>query len=79
MVHALLRVHALEKKRSIAHRRRMMVGTAKGGTFTALRTIAQKEGWRSLYKGIGLTWAKQAPQYAVTFLAYDMIKEVLEV
>ena len=56
-----------------------MVGTAKGGTFTALRSIAQKEGWRSLYKGIGLTWAKQAPQYAVTFLAYDMIKEVLEV
>lgn len=57
----------------------MMVGTAKGSTFTALRTIAQTEGWRSLYKGIGLTWAKQAPQYAVTFLAYDMIKEVLEV
>ncbi|KAL3135657.1 hypothetical protein ABBQ38_006136 [Trebouxia sp. C0009 RCD-2024] len=60
-------------------RRRMMVGTAKGSTFGALRTIAQKEGWRSLYKGIGLTWAKQAPQYAVTFLAYDLIKEILEV
>ena len=56
-----------------------MVGTAKGGTFIALRSIAQKEGWRSLYKGIGLTWAKQAPQYAVTFLAYDMVKELLEV
>lgn len=56
-----------------------MVGTAKGGTFVALRSIAQEEGWRSLYKGIGLTWAKQAPQYAVTFLAYDMVKELLEV
>ena len=78
MAHALLIVHATYGP-CFARRRRMMVGTAKGGTFTALRTIAQNEGWRSLYKGIGLTWAKQAPQYAVTFLAYDMIKEVLEV
>ncbi|KAL0033044.1 hypothetical protein WJX77_012276 [Trebouxia sp. C0004] len=60
-------------------RRRMMVGTAKGGTWAALTSIAQQEGWRSLYKGIGLTWAKQAPQYAVTFLAYDKLKEMLEV
>lgn len=57
----------------------MMVGTVKGSTWTALTTIARNEGWRSLYKGIGLTWAKQAPQYAVTFLAYDLIKEYLEV
>ena len=57
----------------------MMVGTAKGGTWAALTSIAQQEGWRSLYKGIGLTWVKQAPQYAVTFLAYDKIKELLEV
>ncbi|KAA6425606.1 MAG: hypothetical protein FRX49_04503 [Trebouxia sp. A1-2] len=60
-------------------RRRMMVGTAKGGTWAALTSIAQQEGWRSLYKGIGLTWVKQAPQYAVTFLAYDKLKELLEV
>ena len=53
-----------------------MVGTAKGSTWAALTSIAH---WRSLYKGIGLTWAKQAPQYAVTFLAYDKLKEMLEV
>lgn len=57
----------------------MMVGTVKGGTWKALTMIAKNEGWKSLYKGIGLTWAKQGPQYAVTFLAYDLIKEYLEV
>ena len=26
------------------------------------------------YKGVVLTWVKQAPQYAVTFCCYDLTK-----
>lgn len=55
-------------------RRRMMMGTAKGGTVAAIMHIAQTEGVGSLYKGVLLTWVKQAPQYAVTFCCYDLAK-----
>lgn len=55
-------------------RRRMMLGTAKGNTLVAIMQIAQTEGVRSLYKGVLLTWIKQAPQYAVTFCCYDLAK-----
>ena len=44
------------------------------GTLTALVNIAQKEGIGALYAGVWLTWLKQAPQYAVTFLCYDLAK-----
>ena len=44
------------------------------GTLAALVTIAQKEGMGALYAGVWLTWLKQAPQYAVTFLCYDLAK-----
>jgi hypothetical protein len=60
-------------------RRRMMMGTAKGNTFVAIASIYRSEGLQALFKGIALTWAKTAPQYAVTFLAYDSIKEMLQV
>lgn len=55
-------------------RRRMMMGTAKGNTIKAIMQIAQNEGVGSLYKGVVLTWVKQAPQYAVTFCCYDLAK-----
>lgn len=55
-------------------RRRMMMGTAKGNTITAIMQIAQNEGVGSRYKGVLLTWVKQAPQYAVTFCCYDLAK-----
>ena len=55
-------------------RRRMMMGTASGNTLTAIATIARTEGVSSLYKGVVLTWVKQAPQYAVTFCCYDLAK-----
>ena len=55
-------------------RRRMMMGTAKGSTVKAIMHIAQTEGVGSLYKGVLLTWVKQAPQYAVTFCCYDLAK-----
>ena len=43
-------------------------------TLSALVSIAQKEGIGALYAGVWLTWVKQAPQYAVTFLCYDLAK-----
>lgn len=36
--------------------------------------IARAEGVGALYAGVWLTWLKQAPQYAVTFLCYDLAK-----
>ena len=36
--------------------------------------IARTEGVGALYAGVWLTWLKQAPQYAVTFLCYDLAK-----
>lgn len=58
-------------------RRRMMLGTASGNTLTAISLIARQEGIGALYKGVWLTWLKQAPQYAVTFCCYDMAKSLL--
>ncbi|CAK0749761.1 hypothetical protein CVIRNUC_001936 [Coccomyxa viridis] len=57
-------------------RRRAMMGTlpAGSGTLSALVMIAQREGIGALYAGVWLTWLKQAPQYAVTFLCYDLAK-----
>lgn len=52
----------------------MMMGKASGNTLTAIATIARTEGVGSLYKGVVLTWIKQAPQYAVTFCCYDLAK-----
>jgi len=49
-------------------------GELYAGTLSALVTIAQKEGVGALYAGVWLTWLKQAPQYAVTFLCYDLAK-----
>ena len=58
-------------------RRRMMLGTASGNTLAAMTLIAQQEGIGALYKGVMLTWLKQAPQYAVTFCCYDLAKSWL--
>eukprot|EP00884_Botryococcus_braunii_P003137 jgi/Botrbrau1/12824/Bobra.20_1s0014.1 len=58
-------------------RRRAMVGKCSFNTFAALRTIAKTEGTGALYKGMVLTWAKQAPQYAVQMMVYDMLKQSL--
>ena len=58
-------------------RRRMMMGTATGNTMAAISMIARQEGIGALYKGVLLTWVKQAPQYAVTFCCYDLAKSWL--
>ena len=51
-----------------------LAATPAGNTLTAISTIARQEGIRALYKGVLLTWVKQAPQYAVTFCCYDLAK-----
>ena len=61
-------------------RRRAMMGTSPhANTLAAMTLIARSEGVGALYKGVFLTWLKQAPQYAVTFLAYDLAKAWLAV
>jgi Mitochondrial carrier protein len=43
-------------------RRRMMAGAAQGSVLAAMRTIAAEEGWMALYRGLGVSCIKQAPQ-----------------
>jgi hypothetical protein len=56
-----------------------MMGQHSGNTFVAMAAIAREEGIQSLYRGLALTWIKQVPQNALTFLAYDMAKDWLNV
>ncbi|KAK9844654.1 hypothetical protein WJX74_005189 [Apatococcus lobatus] len=61
-------------------RRRMMLGSGQGANaFSLMLHIANTEGWRSLYKGLLITWIKQVPQNAFTFAAYDTAKDWLDV
>ena len=46
--------------------------------WAALTGTARQEGFSSLYRGLGLTCIKQAPQQAITFYCYDLLKEVLQ-
>lgn len=48
-------------------RRRMMAGAAYPSVLAAVRTIAAEEGWRALYRGLGVSCIKQAPQTGAEF------------
>ncbi len=39
-----------------------MTGAAYSSVLAGMRTIAAEEGWRSLYRGLGVSCIKQAPQ-----------------
>jgi Mitochondrial carrier protein len=43
-------------------RRRMMAGAVHTSVLAAMRTIAAEEGWMALYRGLGVSCIKQAPQ-----------------
>ena len=37
------------------------------------------QGWRALYRGLGVSCIKQAPQTGITLWAYDSAKTLLQV
>lgn len=47
------------------------------GTWHALKTMAQKEGFKSLYKGLLPNYLKVAPAMGVTFYSYELCKEIM--
>lgn len=40
----------------------MMAGAVHTSVLAAMRTIAAEEGWMALYRGLGVSCIKQAPQ-----------------
>ena len=46
--------------------------------WAALTGVAREEGLGSLYRGLGVTCIKQAPAQAITFVCYDLLKDVLQ-
>jgi solute carrier family 25 phosphate transporter 23/24/25/41 len=47
------------------------------GTWHALKTMAQKEGFKSLYRGLLPNYLKVAPAMGVTFYSYELCKELM--
>ncbi|OBZ85507.1 hypothetical protein A0J61_06441 [Choanephora cucurbitarum] len=47
------------------------------GTWHALKTMAKKEGIKSLYRGLLPNYLKVAPAMGVTFYSYELCKELL--
>lgn len=64
-------------------RRRFQVAGLKSmdykynGTWHALKTMAQKEGIKSLYKGLLPNYLKVAPAMGVTFYSYELCKDIM--
>lgn len=47
------------------------------GTWDALKTMTQKEGFKSLYRGLLPNYLKVAPAMGVTFYSYELCKEIM--
>ncbi|CAO3677950.1 unnamed protein product [Rhizopus stolonifer] len=47
------------------------------GTWHALKTMTQKEGFKSLYRGLLPNYLKVAPAMGVTFYSYELCKEIM--
>ncbi|KAI8983846.1 mitochondrial carrier domain-containing protein [Pilobolus umbonatus] len=64
-------------------RRRFQVAGLKNmdykynGTWHALKTMAQKEGVKSLYRGLMPNYLKVAPAMGVTFYSYELCKDIM--
>lgn len=54
-----------------------MVEYKYNGTWHALKTMAQKEGFKSLYRGLLPNYLKVAPAMGVTFYSYELCKELM--
>ena len=50
----------------------------KGGILSTMRQIAQEEGVRGLYRGLIPNYYKVVPAVSISFLTYEMMKDVLE-
>ncbi|KAI7842381.1 hypothetical protein COHA_004020 [Chlorella ohadii] len=59
-------------------RRRMMAGASQPHVVSLLREMLRHEGPGALFNGVTLTLVKQAPTMAITFAAYEMAKQFLE-
>ncbi|KAI8329144.1 mitochondrial carrier domain-containing protein [Chlamydoabsidia padenii] len=53
------------------------VGYKYNGTVDAIRTMVHREGIRSLYKGLIPNYLKVAPAIGVSFVTYEMCKDML--
>lgn len=49
------------------------------GTVQGLSAIVQNQGWRQLFAGLSLNYAKVVPSVAIGFTAYDTMKSLLRV
>jgi solute carrier family 25 phosphate transporter 23/24/25/41 len=47
------------------------------GTWHALTTMAKKEGFKSLYRGLLPNYLKVAPAMGVTFYSYELCKDIM--
>ncbi|KAI7903178.1 mitochondrial carrier domain-containing protein [Cokeromyces recurvatus] len=47
------------------------------GTLHALKTMVQKEGFKSLYRGLLPNYLKVAPAMGVTFYSYELCKDIM--
>lgn len=59
--------------RSAAYGARVPAAAARASLWAALVAIAQREGWRGLYKGAAPSVLKAAPQAAVTLAVYELV------
>jgi solute carrier family 25 protein 16 len=56
-----------------------LVGAQYKGTLDGLICIAQRQGWKQLFAGLGINYLKLVPSAAIGFAAYDSIKGYLRV
>jgi solute carrier family 25 (mitochondrial thiamine pyrophosphate transporter), member 19 len=61
--------------------RRMLAGgqvpVYEKGAFRVAKAVISREGWRGLYKGLGVSLIKAAPASAVTMWSYETVLSVL--
>lgn len=54
-------------------------GIVHKSTFSAIRTILEREGIRGLFRGISINYVRVGPQVAISFTTYEAVKKQLEI